>query len=114
MTFQQLKHFTLPTQVYISNDPSNLRTLIEVITPDRPGLLARIGRIFVEFDLWLQNAKIATLGERVEDVFFVTLQDGSPLSDPELCQQLEARLCEELDKEAKEPGYPLYDSGWNR
>ncbi|WP_051168093.1 [protein-PII] uridylyltransferase [Marinospirillum minutulum] len=113
-TPRQLKHFTLPTQVYISNDPSNLRTLIEVITPDRPGLLARIGRIFVEFDLWLQNAKIATLGERVEDVFFVTLQDGSPLSDPELCQQLEARLCDELDKEAKEPGYPLYDSGWNR
>ncbi len=113
-TPRQLKHFTLPTQVYISNDPSNLRTLIEVITPDRPGLLARIGRIFVEFNLWLQNAKIATLGERVEDVFFVTLQDGSPLADPELCQQLQARLCDELDKEAKEPGYPLYDSGWNR
>ena len=113
-TPRQLKHFTLPTQVYISNDPSNLRTLIEVITPDRPGLLARIGRIFVEFDLWLQNAKIATLGERVEDVFFVTLQDGSPLADPELCHRLEARLCDELDKEAKEPGYPLYDSGWNR
>lgn len=113
-TPRQLKHFTLPTQVYISNDHNNLRTLIEVITPDRPGLLARIGRIFVEFDLWLQNAKIATLGERVEDVFFVTQQDGSPLSDPELCQQLERRLCDELDKEAKEPGYPLYKSGWNR
>lgn len=113
-TPRQLKHFTLPTQVYISNDLNNLRTLIEVITPDRPGLLARIGRIFVEFDLWLQNAKIATLGERVEDVFFVTLQNGNPLSDPELCKQLEARLCDELDKEAKEPGYPLYDSGWNR
>lgn len=113
-TPRQLKHFTLPTQVYISNDPNNLRTLIEVITPDRPGLLARIGRIFVEFDLWLQNAKIATLGERVEDVFFVTLQDGSPLSDSELCKRLEARLCDELDKQAKEPGYPLYDSGWNR
>lgn len=113
-TPRQLKHFTLPTQVYISNDPNNLRTLIEVVTPDRPGLLARIGRIFVEFDLWLQNAKIATLGERVEDVFFVTLQDGSPLSDPELCQALEERLCAELDKQAKEPGYPLYDSGWKR
>ena len=112
-TPRQLKHFTLPTQVYISNDLNNLRTLIEVITPDRPGLLARIGHIFVEFDLWLQNAKIATLGERVEDVFFVTLQNGNPLSDPELCKQLEARLCDELDKEAKEPGYPLYDSGWN-
>lgn len=113
-TPRQLKHFTLPTQVFISNDPNNLRTLIEVITPDRPGLLARIGRIFVEFDLWLQNAKIATLGERVEDVFFVTLQDGNPLADPELCHQLKAHLCDELDKQAKEPGYPIYDSGWSR
>lgn len=113
-TPRQLKHFTMPTQVYISNDPGNLRTLIEVITPDRPGLLARIGRIFVEFDLWLQNAKIATLGERVEDVFFITHQDGSPLSDPELCLQLQARLCEELDKQAREPGYPAYAVGRSR
>ena len=104
-TPRQLKHFTLPTQVFISNDPSNLRTLVEVITPDRPGLLARIGRIFVEFDLWLQNAKIATLGERVEDVFFITQQEGTPLADPELCQRLQARLCEELDRQAREPGY---------
>ncbi|SFC38094.1 UTP--GlnB (protein PII) uridylyltransferase, GlnD [Marinospirillum celere] len=104
-TPRQLKHFNLATQVYISNDPSNLRTLVEVITPDRPGLLARIGRIFVEFDLWLQNAKIATLGERVEDVFFITHQDGTPLSDPELCHRLQARLCEELDRQARQPGY---------
>jgi len=104
-TPRQLKHFTLPTQVFISNDPSNLRTLVEVITPDRPGLLARIGRIFVEFDLWLQNAKIATLGERVEDVFFITQQDGTPLSDPELCYRLQARLCEELDRQARQPSY---------
>ncbi|SFX31728.1 [protein-PII] uridylyltransferase [Marinospirillum alkaliphilum] len=104
-TPRQLKYFTMPTQVYISNDPSNLRTLVEVIAPDRPGLLARIGRIFVEFNLWLQNAKIATLGERVEDVFFITQQDGSPLSDPVLCQRLQARICEELDRQVREPGY---------
>lgn len=103
-TPRQLKYFTLPTQVTISNDPTNLRTLVEVITPDRPGLLARIGRIFVEFNLWLQNAKIATLGERVEDVFFITQQDGSPLSDPELCQRLQNRICEELDRQVREPG----------
>ncbi|WP_425427912.1 [protein-PII] uridylyltransferase [Terasakiispira papahanaumokuakeensis] len=101
-TPRQLKHFTLPTQVNISNDPVNFRTLVEVISPDRPGLLARIGRIFMEYDLWLQNAKIATLGERVEDVFFITLPSGEPLSDPEICQQLQNRLCDELDREARQ------------
>ncbi|MGV8637176.1 ACT domain-containing protein, partial [Pseudomonas aeruginosa] len=34
--------------------------------------LARIGGIFLDFDLSVQNAKIATLGERVEDVFYIT------------------------------------------
>ena len=33
----------------------------------------------------LQNATIATLGERVKDVFFITDADNQPLSDPELC-----------------------------
>lgn len=99
-TPRRLKHFTQPTQVFISNDPNNLRTVIEVITPDRPGLLARLGRIFIEFNLWLQKAKIATLGERVEDVFFVTQQDGSPLTDPHTCQQLARRICDELDQQA--------------
>ena len=47
-------------------------TVLEVSSPDRPGLLALIGRIFVDFNLELQAAKIQTLGERVEDVFFLT------------------------------------------
>lgn len=99
-TPRQLKHFTLPTQVTISNDPSNQRTVLEVITPDRPGLLARLGRLFLEFGISLQNAKIATLGERVEDIFFITDADQSPISDPELCQNLQAHICAELDRQA--------------
>jgi [protein-PII] uridylyltransferase len=71
-------------------------TILEVIAPDRPGLLARIGRIFLDFDLSLQNAKIATLGERVEDVFFITDANNQPLSDPELCARLQATMIEQL------------------
>ena len=71
-------------------------TILEVIAPDRPGLLARIGRIFLDFDLSLQNAKIATLGERVEDVFFVTDANNQPLSDPELCASLQATIVRKL------------------
>src|SRR5690606_6494934 len=40
------KHFRVPTQVIISNDIVNDRTVVEVQTLDRPGLLARIGRMF--------------------------------------------------------------------
>jgi [protein-PII] uridylyltransferase len=70
-------------------------TVLELTAPDRP-LLARIGGIFLEFDLSLQNAKIATLGERVEDVFFITDADNQPLSDPQLCSRLQDAIVEQL------------------
>ncbi|MNT58413.1 Bifunctional uridylyltransferase/uridylyl-removing enzyme [compost metagenome] len=80
----------------IHNDAQRPVTVLELSAPDRPGLLARIGRIFLEFDLSLQNAKIATLGERVEDVFFITDADNHPLSDPQLCSRLQDAIVEQL------------------
>ncbi|KAF0807234.1 PII uridylyl-transferase [Alcanivorax sp. S71-1-4] len=100
------KHFRVPTQVIISNDIVNDRTVVDVQTLDRPGLLARIGRMFMEFDLLLQNARIATLGERVEDVFFITQKDGGPVTDPDLCQRLQQRLKEELDDTSRDQVTP--------
>jgi [protein-PII] uridylyltransferase len=81
----------------IEQDEANARTIVELIAPDRPGLLARVGRIFMEQDIALSAAKIATLGERVEDVFFITDKAGEPLTDPERQAQLRERLCETLD-----------------
>lgn len=98
---RQLKHFAFPTEVTFSNDTFNQRTVMEVITPDRPGLLAHIGRILLEMDVVLVNARINTLGERVEDVFMLTDRQGNPLSDATLCAQLQQRICAELDARAK-------------
>lgn len=95
---RQLKHFDVRTQVNLSNDLVHQRTIVEVVTLDRPGLLARIGRIFMEHGVNLQNARIATLGERAEDVFFLTDASQQPLSDPELCERLCAALREQLDQ----------------
>lgn len=97
------RHFNVPTQVVISNDIINDRTAVDIQTLDRPGLLARIGRIFAEFNLLVQNARIATLGERAEDVFFISDRDGKPIADPELCQRLQQHIKDELD-DLKEPG----------
>ena len=94
---RQLKHFTAPTRTRLDNTISNDYTVLEVISPDRPGLLALIGRIFVEFDIQLANAKIATLGERVEDVFYITDAQGRCLSDPQLCQTLQQKIRHQLD-----------------
>ncbi|WP_166252168.1 [protein-PII] uridylyltransferase [Marinobacter salicampi] len=96
-TPRQLKHFAFPTEVTFSNDTVNQRTVMEVVTPDRPGLLARVGQVLLEHRVRLNTAKIATLGERVEDVFFITDEDGGPLSDPDVCQSLQDDLCQMLD-----------------
>lgn len=96
-TPRQLKHFAFPTEVTLSNDTINLRTVMEVVTPDRPGLLARVGQVLLEHRVRLTNAKIATLGERVEDVFFVTDEHGEQISDPTVCQALQQDLCQMLD-----------------
>ncbi|TNC82906.1 MAG: [protein-PII] uridylyltransferase [Oleiphilus sp.] len=96
-TPRQLKHFLFPTEVTFSNDTIKQHTIMEVVTPDRPGLLARIGQILLSHDLLLLNARITTLGERVEDVFFLTQEDGQPLCDGELCRNIADDICRELD-----------------
>lgn len=96
-TPRQMKQFPIPTRTSISNDISSGYTVLEVISPDRPGLLATIGHVFMELDIQLQNAKISTLGERIEDVFFISDINGEPLSDPTLCETLQTEICKQLD-----------------
>src|SRR5690606_16606564 len=47
-TPRQMRLFSTPTETHVSQQHSKNLTVLEVITPDRPGLLARIGRIFVD------------------------------------------------------------------
>ncbi|PQA52359.1 [protein-PII] uridylyltransferase [Amnimonas aquatica] len=89
---RQLKHFDVRTDVRLSNDLTSQRTILEITTLDRPGLLARIGRIFMAHGVNVQNARIATLGERAEDIFFLTNSQQQPFSDPIKCEA----LCEDL------------------
>jgi [protein-PII] uridylyltransferase len=86
---RQLRHFSTATQINFGLDARNDRTVVELITGDRPGLLSRVGYAFTQCSVRLRNAKIATIGERAEDVFFITDTDNKPLASPE--QQAELR-----------------------
>lgn len=99
-TPRQLRLFSMPTSTSMFTDTHKNQTILEVITPDRPGLLARLGQIFYRFGIQLQNAKITTLGERVEDVFFITDHQQRPIEDPELCDAIQAAIKKELDERA--------------
>ncbi|NVL28210.1 ACT domain-containing protein, partial [Pseudomonas syringae pv. actinidiae] len=93
-------------QVTIHNDAQRPVTVLELLAPDRPGLLARIGKIFLEFDLSLQNARLQPSGERVKHVFFITDANNQPLSDPQLCSLLQEAIVKQLSVNS-EPGGDL-------
>lgn len=95
---RQLKLFPMRTTASISTDGQLQQTVLEVFTADRPGLLSRIGRIFARMGINVRKAKIANVGERVEDFFFLTDADRRPLTDPQICQQLKEAVCQELDQ----------------
>ncbi len=94
---RRARAFTTPTEVRFSQDEVNGRTALELITGDRPGLLSRVGQVFQEQGIRLTTAKISTVGERVEDVFFVTDANGQPLLDPMQRSGLSQSLRRALD-----------------
>ncbi len=96
-TPRQLKSFKHKTIATFSTDVETNTNMLEILTPDRPGLLARIANIFFRFNLRLLTAKISTLGERVEDIFYLTDANHCPIYDQELCSQVTAAICQELD-----------------
>ena len=78
---RQVRSFSTPTQVSFSTAPRNQSTILELVAGDRPGLLSEIGKVFWQQNIDLHGAKIVTVGERAEDVFYVTDEHGRLLDD---------------------------------
>ncbi|MDP1707459.1 MAG: [protein-PII] uridylyltransferase [Gammaproteobacteria bacterium] len=97
---RHVRHFKVPTQITFTDDTRNRRTVLEVISADRPGLLSAIGHALMAAGVQLQNAKIATLGARAEDIFFITDAHNQPLS-PEQQWQLQQALLHSIDQPLK-------------
>ncbi len=94
---RRFKHFAIPTEVEFSRDERNHHTILELLTVDRPGLLSRVGQALMECGVRLHNAKIATFGARVEDVFYITDKTNKPLNDEAQFQCLRQTIIRHLD-----------------
>ena len=96
---RQLKQFNRPARITIDPPNANGVSRLEIVTADRPGLLALISALFVELNVELHQARITTLGERVEDFFLVSTSDDSSLDDPTTVDALRTRLTDRINAE---------------
>src|SRR3954454_8326844 len=78
----RIKAFAIEPEVLINNQWSNRFTVIEVTGLDRPGLLYELTATISKLSLNIGSAHVATFGERVVDVFYVTDLLGAQITSP--------------------------------
>jgi len=93
---RQARMFNTPTQIALAVDERNRRSVLELTAGDRPGLLCEVGKVLMSERVELHAAKIMTVGERAEDVFYLTDFDNRPLSSA-AAERLKERLQLALD-----------------
>ncbi len=86
------KPFNVPTHITFDNDGSDIYTIIEVDTRDRPGLLYDLARCLADSNVYIANAVIATYGEQVVDTFYIKDMFGLKYYTPSKQKTLEKRL----------------------
>lgn len=87
--------FKFPPQIAFETRSDDAGTQLSLVCPDRPGLLASVAHAFRDADVRVHSARIATFGERAEDFFTVTTEDGRRL-DEAASARLRAALMERL------------------
>ena len=95
---QRLRHFQVPTCINFSHNESQHWSAIQLTTGDRPGLLSAVGQALTASHLRLHNAKITTIGEQADDIFYVTEDDGEPLTDAMRQAEVHRAIMQALDE----------------
>ena len=82
----------IPTQIRLDNDASDTRTVIEIETEDRIGLLYTISQTLTELALDISAAKICTERGAAIDSFYVRELNGGKVLEPERQHAIEHKL----------------------
>lgn len=93
--------FNVPTSITFDNDGSEIYTIIEVDTRDRPGLLFDLTRTLAASNIYISSAVIATYGAQVVDSFYVKDMFGLKFHSVGKQRALEKRLREAIVRGAK-------------
>ncbi len=90
--------FRVPTHITFDNEGSDIYTIIEVDTRDRPGLLYDLSRAFASSNVYINSAVIATYGEQVVDTFYVKDMFGLKFYSAAKQRTLETRLRDAIEQ----------------
>ena len=86
------REFRFPTHIAFDNEGSEIYTIIEVDTRDRPGLLYDLTRTLAANNIYIASAVIATYGAQVVDTFYVKDMFGLKLHQKPRQEALERKL----------------------
>ena len=81
------------------NSLQRKHTILELYTHDRPGLISTVAQVFIDCKIHLINAKLVTLVDQVEDVFFITTIEHTALNSNRKLQLKKALVDAFTDKE---------------
>ncbi len=93
--------FRVPTSITFDNEGSEIYTIVEVDTRDRPGLLFDLTRTLANNNVYIASAVIATYGEQVVDTFYVKDMFGLKFHSAPKQKALEKKLREAIDQGAE-------------
>lgn len=94
---RKLRHFDVPTRVSFQYNDSSHQHCMNLTTLDRPSLLAQVSHVFLQQKIEVHSARITTLGEKAEDMFFISDKNSKVLSEEKL-QLLKDEIIEVLDR----------------
>ncbi|WP_435257713.1 [protein-PII] uridylyltransferase [Thioclava sp. FR2] len=86
------REFRFPTHITLDNEGSDIYTIVEVDTRDRPGLLYDLTRTLANNNIYIASAVIATYGAQVVDTFYVKDMFGLKLHAKSKQEALERKL----------------------
>ena len=93
--------FRVPTTITFDNEGSDIYTIIEVDTRDRPGLLYDLTRTLAGSNIYIASAVIATYGVQAVDTFYVKDMFGLKLHAKARQEGLERKLRAAIEDGAK-------------
>ena len=96
--YSDVRLFSKEIYVRIINFDRKPFSTLEINCPDYPGILAFIGSVLAEESLRIKDARITTLGERVEDLFYVTDLQNKPLRGSKNLRMKEQNIKAKIEK----------------